>query len=248
MFPLYRNDTMCLVVSGIGKTLAAAATAYLHETCGALPYQAFLNVGIAGHYQSITGTALIANRIIEGATGHTWYPGQVTADSIGRTSLITVDIVEHGYLHDAAYDMEAAGFYPIACRASTTELVQSLKVISDCPGKPVASLNTHRIECLIGERIIDIDRFIRALEKIAQTAARMTLRPIKLNPFTGRWHFSVTQQHRLRRILKRWAVLIDGEDPVEAVPNDCLDGEHAIKALETVLDAMPLDLHADKTR
>ena len=68
-----------------------------------------------------------------------------------RSALITVETVEREYAEDAAYDMEAAGFYPIAWHASTAELVQSLKVISDHPGDLVADLDLHRIEGLIGD-------------------------------------------------------------------------------------------------
>ena len=153
MFPLYRNDTIYLVVSGIGKTLAAAATAYLHTKSGELPNQPFLNIGIAGHQRAITGVPRVASRITDQSTGQTWYPSQISRDSMDRSALITVETVERVYAEDAAYDMEAAGFYPIAWRASTAELVQSLKVISDHPGEPVADLDLQRIEDLIGDCI-----------------------------------------------------------------------------------------------
>ena len=65
MFPLYRNDNIYLVVSGIGKTLAAAATAYLHAMSGELPNQLFLNIGIAGHRRAITGAPRVASRITD---------------------------------------------------------------------------------------------------------------------------------------------------------------------------------------
>ena len=244
MFPLYRNDTIYLVVSGIGKTLAAAATAYLHTKSGELPNQPFLNIGIAGHQRAITGVPRVASRITDQSTGQTWYPSQIIRGSIERSPLITVETVERVYAEDAAYDMEAAGFYPIAWRASTAELVQSLKVISDHPGEPVAGLDLQRIEGLIGDCIDEIDSLVKALQDLADIVASTTLESDSLEPFIERWHFSVTQRHRLRRVLERWAVLEKGESPLTSVPLDCPSARHTIEALENALLAKPLNLHA----
>ena len=244
MFPLYRNDTIYLVVSGIGKTLAAAATAYLHTKSGEMPNQPFLNIGIAGHQRAITGVPRVASRITDQSTGQTWYPSQINRDSMDRSTLITVETVERVYAEDAAYDMEAAGFYPIAWRASTAELVQSLKVISDHPGEPVADLDLQRIEGLIGDCIYEIHSLVKALQDLADIVASTTPTSHSLEPFIERWHFSVTQRHRLRRVLERWAVLEKGESPLTSVPLDCPSARHTIEALENALLAKPLDLHA----
>ena len=243
MFPLYRNDTIYLVVSGIGKTLAAAATAYLHTKSGELPNQPFLNIGIAGHQRAITGAPRVASRITDQSTGQTWYPSQIIRGSIERSPLITVETVERVYAEDAAYDMEAAGFYPIAWHASTAELVQSLKVISDHPGDLVADLDLHRIEGLIGDCIDEIDSLVKALQGLAGIVASTIPESYTLEPFVERWHFSVTQRHQLRRVLERWAVLATGENPLTSVPSDCPSARHAIETLENVLLTKPMNLH-----
>ena len=247
MFPLYRNETIYLVISGIGKTLAAAATAYLHTKSGELPNQPFLNIGIAGHQRSITGTPLVASRITDQSTGKTWYPSQIIRDSMDRNPLITVETVERTYTEDAAYDMEAAGFYPVAWRASTAELVQSLKVISDHPGEPVADLDQQRIQDLIGNCIDEIHSLVNALQGLAGIVASTNPKSYSLEPFFERWHFSVTQRHRLRRVLERWAVLEKGENPLTSVPSDCPSARHTIEVLENALLAKRLDLHEPTT-
>ena len=244
MFPLYRNDTIYLVVSGIGKTLAAAATAYLHTKSGELPNQPFLNIGIAGHRRAITGAPRVASRIMDQSTGQTWYPSQIIRGSIERSPLITVETVERVYAEDAAYDMEAAGFYPIAWHASTAELVQSLKVISDHPGEPVADLDLQRIEDLIGDCIDEIQSLVEALQGLASIVDNTTPESYSLEPFIERWHFSVTQRHRLRRVLERWAVLEKGESPLTSVPPDSPSARHTIEALENALLTKRLNLHA----
>ena len=243
MFPLYQNDTIYLVVSGIGKTLVAAATAYLHTKSGELPNQPFLNIGIAGHQRAITGKSRVASRITNQSTGETWYPSQIICDSMVRSPIITVEAVEHEYAEDAAYDMEAAGFYPVAWRASTAELVQSLKVISDHPGEPVANLDLQRIQGLIGDCIDEIHNLVEALQGLALIVDNKTPEPYSLEPFVERWHFSVTQRHRLRRVLERWAVLQNDENPLASVPPDSSSARHTIEALENALLTKRLDLH-----
>ena len=247
IFPLYRNETTYLVVSGIGKTLASAATAYLHVKSGELPNQPFLNIGIAGHRRAITGVPQVASRITDQSTGKTWYPSQIIRDSMERSPLITVETVERTYEEDAAYDMEAAGFYPVAWRASTAELIQSLKVISDHPDEPVAGLDLQRIQDLIGNCINEIHSLVKALQDLAGIVANTTAKSYNLEPFFERWHFSVTQRHRLRRVLERWVVLAKGENPLTSVPLDCPSARHTIEALEYALLTKRLDLHEPPT-
>ena len=210
---------------------------------GELPNQLFLNIGIAGHRRAITGATRVASRITDQSTGQTWYPSQIICDSLDRSPLITVETVERVYAEDAAYDMEAAGFYPVAWRASTTELVQSLKVISDHPGEPVADLNLQRIQDLIGNSVDEIDSLVKALQGLADIVTSTIPKSYSLDPFIERWHFTVTQRHRLRRVLERWAVLEKDESPLTSVPSDCPSARDTIEALENALVAKRLDLH-----
>ena len=62
-----------LIVSGIGKVAAAAATAYLRALIGDTP-AAWLNIGIAGHGNQAVGTALLAHKVVDAASGKPFYP------------------------------------------------------------------------------------------------------------------------------------------------------------------------------
>ncbi len=48
-FKIYQKDEMALVVSGVGKSAAAAATAYLQAMTGNEPDRAWINIGMGGH-------------------------------------------------------------------------------------------------------------------------------------------------------------------------------------------------------
>ena len=62
-----------LIVSGIGKVAAAAATAYLRALIGDTP-AAWLNIGIAGHGSQAVGTPLLAHKVVDAASGKPFYP------------------------------------------------------------------------------------------------------------------------------------------------------------------------------
>ena len=61
-----------LIVSGVGKVAAAAATAYLRALIGDAP-AAWLNIGIAGHGSQAVGTALLA-QVVDIASGKPFTP------------------------------------------------------------------------------------------------------------------------------------------------------------------------------
>ena len=54
-YPIYEGNDITLIVSGIGKVAAAAATACLHASTNDHRPGVWLNVGIAGHSQRPVG-------------------------------------------------------------------------------------------------------------------------------------------------------------------------------------------------
>ena len=59
-FPVYRNQHVALVVAGVGKTNAAAATAYLYARSGCPADAIWVNVGVAGHPSLFRGCHAVA--------------------------------------------------------------------------------------------------------------------------------------------------------------------------------------------
>lgn len=236
MFRIYRSESMALVVSGVGKSLSAAATGYLCGCSDGWRNAPWINIGVAGHRTVDVGELIVANKIVDQSTAHSWYPPQLVSNVVNST-LITVDKPEESYPERAAYDMEAAGFFPSATRCSSGELVQSIKVISDNPHQSIASLNARSIEQLITKNLSEIEQFINRLSELSIE--------IKVFPHNGslpeswakRWSFSVTQGHRLRRLLQRWKVLIGDEETLDSVLGACKDGAAVLTALEARLNA-----------
>lgn len=237
-FRIFENDRLRLIVAGVGKCAAAVACGYLQ---GAAPAQrhAWLNLGVAGHATLAAGTAVIAHKVSDAASGRCWYPPLLFPAPCPTLELITVERPENDYPDDAAYDMEAAGFYAAASRFSSLELLQAFKVISDNRTQPADALTAERVEALIGDRLDDIDALIQALTGLETALARQSTPPETLQPFLQRWHFSVAQQHQLQRLLQRWQAL-GAPPPTPDTFSAARNGKQVIAALRAHIDALPV--------
>ena len=236
MFRIYRSESMALVVSGVGKSLSAAATGYLCGCSDGWRNAPWINIGVAGHRTVDVGELIVANKIVDQSTAHSWYPPQLVSNVVNST-LITVDKPEESYPERAAYDMEAAGFFPSATRCSSGELVQSIKVISDNPHQSIASLNARSIEQLITKNLSEIEQFINRLSELSIEIKVLPHNRSLPESWAKRWSFSVTQGHRLRRLLQRWKVLIGDGETLDSVLGACKDGAAVLTALEARLNA-----------
>ena len=236
MFRIYRRESMALVISGVGKSLSAAATGYLCGSSDGWRNAPWINVGVAGHQNVDVGELIVANKIVDQSTAHSWYPPQLVANVVNST-LITVDEPEETYPERAAYDMEAAGFFPAATRCSSGELVQSIKVISDNPHQLIASLNARSIEQLITKNVSKIEQFINRLSELSTEIKVLPHHGSLPESWANRWSFSVTQCHRLRLLLQRWRALIGDAENLDSALSACKDGAAVLTALEERLNA-----------
>lgn len=163
LFPIYRGHDISLVISGVGRMAAAAATAYLYSTTGEHSGCGWLNIGVAGHAQWCCGAGVLANRIVDASTLRCWRPYQIHNIPIASAPLITVDSPETEYPEEMIYDMEAAGFYFVASRCTASELVQCYKVISDNRYTSTATVTPNRVRQLISDRLADIDTLMQRI-------------------------------------------------------------------------------------
>ncbi len=229
-----------LIVSGIGKVAAAAATAYLRALIGGVP-AAWLNIGIAGHGSQAVGTALLAHKVVDAASGQPFYP-TFTAPPPCRTTLLhTVDRVQPATGH-VAYDMEASGFCETAQHFATSERVHCLKVVSDNPQSSYQALNAEKVEVLIEAQLDMVAHVGEHLQSLSQQLHALHADPPGFAELTARWPFTATQQHQLRGLLVRWQVLA----PATSVVNDDLlalqSRDEVLRYLQRRLDEVELIL------
>ena len=235
-FPHWGKDGVNLLVSGPGKVAAAAATAYLGGLLEARPPGIWLNIGIAGHRQLPLGTPLLAHQIIDRASGQTYYPVFTWPTDRPTGSVETVDTPESQYPENRAYDMEASGFFPTACRFASAELVHCLKIVSDNRQTPLDGIDKKKVEGLIKSHLDLVDATVDHLQPRRRELAALRSTPPLYRELVQRHHFSATQQHRLHRLLA--ALAADGpalEDLLQLA-----NGRAVLRELETRCQNLPL--------
>ncbi len=201
-FRIYENEQIRLIIAGIGKSAAAAACGYL-QAMTAKEKHIWLNLGIAGHASLDIGEGVIANKVIDAASAKQWYPAMPFKSPCKTVQLITVDQPESEYQGDFAYDMEASGFYVTACRFNSSELVHVFKVISDNHANPAQQVSAALAEEIISAQLDSVDALIQQLLKLNALLMPQQATP-EIEQFQQHWHFTVSQQHQLNRLLQRW--------------------------------------------
>jgi nucleoside phosphorylase len=166
-FPVYRHQNTALVVSAPGKINSAVATAYLGTVGGCVKDAIWVNIGVAGHAERGVGEVLLAHSITDGGSGRCWHPAQCPGGHCPSDSLVTLDQPDLSYRRNAMVDMEAAGFYPAACRFSPVELVQTLKVISDNRSETARGLSAKRVQRLVEGSLDTLEALIARLVECA---------------------------------------------------------------------------------
>jgi nucleoside phosphorylase len=166
-FPIFRNDEAALIVSGIGKSAAAAATAYLHAKTDGATSDIWLNVGIAGHRDRPLGTNCLAHEVIDQASGKRWRL-EVPELHLPSDTVWTVDRPNKAYENDGLYDMEAAGFLAAATRFVPFGLIQCFKVVSDNRSSSTEKITPPRVRTLLEEALPDLTATVRTTQ--ARTA------------------------------------------------------------------------------
>ncbi|HEC13456.1 MAG TPA: hypothetical protein ENI80_09465 [Acidiferrobacteraceae bacterium] len=166
-FRIYSNNSTRLVISGVGKTAAAKATAYLQDIGENQETTPWLNIGVAGHPSKPVGDVIITHKLTDEASGHTVFPQLVFDPPCASECLLTVDRPMPVLPADTMVDMEAFGFYSTAIRFATRKQVHCLKVISDNGANPENSLSAKQIEVLVQDAMVTINTIIVTLEGLA---------------------------------------------------------------------------------
>jgi len=205
LFPIYENDEIKLIVSGVGKIKAGAACSYLAGIHRDEDIYGWINVGVGGHRTLPVGTPILVNKVFDEARKTQYYPSIVFEPPCRTEGCITVENPEHAYPTSNIYDMEAAGFYAIASKISPIEMIHIFKVISDNASNPATEITKKQVHSLIQNHIelvrIVIDEMHTMIEEIAPEDTPF------LDEFIRRWHFTTYETLQLRKLLQRWQLL-----------------------------------------
>jgi nucleoside phosphorylase len=216
-FPVFANERHRLVLSGVGKELAAKATTYLREQFPQ-PNQTWLNFGLAGHGALALGTVFMANRILDDQEKSPFYPTQLLDHILESSALQTCSSPVSDYPDPIGYDMEASAFCASASLSSIRELIQVVKIVSDNPGHPVGSLDRSSVGALIERALPTILPLVDQLEDLAHKIAPSPGLAKLVEDALAHHPFSETQHHQARKLLTHAQALgFPGKDALKAI-------------------------------
>ena len=202
LFPIYENEMIKLIVSGVGKIKAGAACSYLAGIHRDEDIYGWINVGVGGHRSLPLGTPLLINKIIDDARKTQFFPSFAFEPPCRTEGCTTVENPETTYPTGNCYDMEAAGFYAIASKISPIEMIHVFKVISDNRTPPASEVSKQEVHALIRNHVgliqTVIDEMHTLIEEIAPEETPF------LDELIKRWHFTTFETLQLRKLLKRW--------------------------------------------
>lgn len=167
-FPLFHSelanqDTQVnLVVCGVGLMNAATAVGWLGARTQAMQC-CWLNVGSAGHAVLDIGQAHLVHCSSQEGALRSHYPPLVATWPQGTVSLLSCVAPCSDYPDQQAVDMEASAFFQAAAKFSDTEVIQSIKVISDNREQGIEHLNADVIAELMQGSTALITQYAEAL-------------------------------------------------------------------------------------
>ena len=205
-----------MIVCGIGKTNAAAATGYIAGLSAESAIQSWLNVGIAGGDVAQFGDAVVANAILDLETNQQYYPSLCFDHGLPEFRVATVNEPSDSYLPHTLYDMEASGFYNSASKFSTSELVHCCKVVSDNSGKRIDKIDKETTIKLIHNNLDRIDALVKNIMDIAHQLEADTRIDLAAKLLMERHHFTESQKNTLKLYLQNWFAL-NGESNIEEI-------------------------------
>ena len=241
-FPVYRRQHIALVVAGPGKANAAAAAAYLYASCGYPENGIWINIGICGHADGGIGDIRLAHKISDLSSGRDWYPPLAFKAPCPSANLLTVDQPDLTYRRAELIDMEASGFYQTACRFTTGELIQTLKVVSDNKDRSADRIDAAQVYQLIGTALDTLDQLLVALGRLANELYEIEVPGEAVAPYLEHWRFTSTQGHQLRDLLVRWSTLDPSDTLWRREFSRVRNTKELIRLLAAHVDGLPIQL------
>lgn len=230
-FAIYRRGSITLTVSGVGKSAMAAAVAYTLAVFPSDNLAVMLNIGVAGHKSHELGALFAAEKISDQESGKSYYP-QLVADLACLTqSITTVSQPQCHYKTDSLYDMEASAFYETAIRFSSSELIQSLKVISDNENHAIEQITPAKVSAWIQSYLSEIEASITSLKTLAGEYKVLELD--EYPKIIQQWRFSSNEKLQLKRLLSCWQIL-SKDRPLDLEQKKDLTGKQLLIYLQRI--------------
>ncbi|MCK4840401.1 MAG: hypothetical protein KAT04_00800 [Methylococcales bacterium] len=238
-FAIYKNDDIVLVVAGVGKIAMAGSVAYTMAIFSNVQVPILINIGIAGHQSQALGNLCVASKIIDVETGKCFYPQLIGNNWPESFQIKTFSIPCAQYNENCLNDMEASAFCEMAIKFSSSELIHSLKIVSDNETSSIDNINAKLVAEWITKQLTDIEMVLKKSSLLRKPFVTIELN--ELTEIVNNWHFTVTGQIKLKALLMRWRVLTS--QPWKGFyAKDLSNGKVLLQRLEKDINQLELKL------
>lgn len=163
-FDVFANESIRLVITGVGEINAAAAVSNIGGAYGISPDDEILNVGCGAGFSSdiCLGSIFLGNKLTEQMTGRTFYPDMLMNANFRECEIVTVARVLNEGCDSVVYDMEAAAVYQAAAFFVGPHRMHFIKLVSDA-GERIDQSKITELFALQEDKICGyIDRLLSA--------------------------------------------------------------------------------------
>lgn len=169
-FDVFANESIRLVITGVGEINAVAAVSNIGGAYGISPDDEILNVGCGAGFSSdiCLGSIFLGNKLTEQMTGRTFYPDMLMNANFRECEIVTVARVLNEGCDSVVYDMEAAAVYQAAAFFVGPHRMHFIKLVSDA-GERIDQSKITELFALQEDKICGyIDRLLSACADKAQ--------------------------------------------------------------------------------
>ena len=239
---IYRNESMCLVVTGIGGLACATGVGYLSGLLGTQKLGVWLNIGIAGHQYLPRGSACLVRKVTDRATNKTLFPSLPFSSKLYKSDCFYVDRAEIGFSENGLFEMESFAFFKAAWKFAALDFVHSAKIVSDNKVEQLDQINHLVISALVKSKLELLhQQLIQPLITIV-TSLKDELTMVDETAYLHRWHFSQTNRLRLARNLREYALLHKGEVADIDAFEHCKKASHFLDEIELIIQRSKIRL------
>jgi len=224
-----------VVITGIGAIAMSTAVGWIAGYQGSAERnwlnRIWLNIGIAGHADRAVGEIVRVHSYIDAGDLGREYSPQTAKWAGDSDALMSVNAPTTDYPDQAMVDMEGGAFYSAAKFFSSSELVESIKVISDNENNNVESLNASKISQLMAPHVLEVDQF---LDNLSSLSSGEIVSPLTLTLNDLRATHSQRQQ--LKRLLHRASVLQLHKSVEQIDLSTCFTVSDILSRLQLLID------------
>jgi len=201
---------------------------------------AWLNIGTSGHASRELGELVLIHGVGDEVQQRSHYPSLVAKWSGQTDAVLSVSTPSDDYPEGAAVDMEAYAFFNSALRFSDSELVQSLKVVSDNRLSGIEELNAAKLTRYMSSNCLEVIAFAKSLISLIRPKYSIAYDTQSLFELRG----THSQRLQVTQLLQKLQVM-NCVNSIDDELTQCKDLSGVLtclkKALTAAMPSLPID-------